>query len=483
MKTDWNSYPSPGFHDELVGPGGGARAAGRALMRYLTEMDGGEIAVRQQAAEIAIKAMGITFTVYHEQDGSIDRAWPLDIIPRTITRKEWQKIEAGLIQRAAALNLFIDDVYHEQRFIKDGLMPASIIATSKNFRSVVKGIKPPLGTWAHICGSDLIRDKDGTVYVLEDNLRVPSGVSYMLENRQVVKRVFPELFESAAILPVDDYPSQLYDMLAALSPRKETRPEVVVLTPGIYNSAYFEHAYLARQMGCELVEGRDLAVDSDDVVYMQTVRGWTRVDVIYRRIDDDFLDQEVFRKDSSLGVPGLMRAWAKGNVALANAPGAGVADDKLVYTYVPDMIKYYLDQDAILPNVPSWRCGEAKQLDHVLCNLESLVVKPVDGSGGYGMLMGPMSTKVERAKFSDSLKADPRSFIAQPIVTLSTVPTLVNDKLEPRHVDLRPFILSGPQTSVTTGGLTRVALRKGSLVVNSSQGGGSKDTWIVDTDS
>ena len=353
MKTDWTSYPSPGFHDELVGPGGGARAAGRALMRYLTEMDGGEIAVRQQAAELAIKAMGITFTVYHEQDGSIDRAWPLDIIPRTISRKEWQKIEAGLIQRAAALNLFINDVYHEQKFIKDGLMPASIIATSKNFRANVRGIKPPLGTWAHICGSDLIRDKDGTVYVLEDNLRVPSGVSYMLENRQVVKRVFPELFESAAILPVDDYPSQLYDMLAALSPRKETRPEVVVLTPGIYNSAYFEHAYLARQMGCELVEGRDLAVDSDDCVYMQTVRGWTRVDVIYRRIDDDFLDQEVFRKDSSLGVPGLMRAWAAGKVALANAPGAGVADDKLVYTYVPDMIKYYLGEDAILPNVPS----------------------------------------------------------------------------------------------------------------------------------
>jgi uncharacterized circularly permuted ATP-grasp superfamily protein len=488
MKTDWTSYTAPGFHDELVGPGGGARAAGRALMRCLTEMDGDEIAVRQQAAELAIKAMGITFTVYHDsQDGSpagsIDRAWPLDIIPRTISRKEWQRIEAGLKQRAAALNLFIDDVYHEQKFIKDGHMPASIIHTSKNYRAVVKGIRPPLGTWAHICGSDLIRDKDGTVYVLEDNLRVPSGVSYMLENRQVVKRVFPELFESAAILPVDDYPSQLYDMLSALSPRQHGRPEVVVLTPGIYNSAYFEHAYLARQMGCELVEGRDLAVDSDDCVYMQTVHGWTRVDVIYRRIDDDFLDQEVFRKDSALGVPGLMRAWASGNVALANAPGAGVADDKLVYTYVPDMIKYYLDEDAILPNVPSWRCGEEQQLAHVLDNLEQLVVKPVDGSGGYGMLMGPMSTRSERGKFADSLKADPRSFIAQPVVTLSTVPTLVSDRLEPRHVDLRPFILSGRETNVTTGGLTRVALRKGSLVVNSSQGGGSKDTWIVDTES
>src|SRR4051794_16658835 len=482
MKTDWTSYTPPGFHDELVGPGGGARAAGRVLMRYLTEMDGNEIAVRQQAAELAIKAMGITFTVYHEQDGSIDRAWPLDIIPRTISRREWQKIEAGLIQRAAALNLFIDDVYHQQKFIKAGHMPASIIHTSKNFRANVKGIKPPLGTWAHICGSDLIRDKDGTVYVLEDNLRVPSGVSYMLENRQVVKRVFPDLFESAAILPVDDYPSQLYDMLTALSPRTQARPEVVVLTPGIYNSAYFEHAYLARQMGCELVEGRDLAVDSDDVVYMQTVRGWTRVDVIYRRIDDDFLDPEAFRSDSTLGVPGLMRAWAAGKVALANAPGAGVADDKLVYTYVPDMIKYYLDQAPILPNVPSWRCREKKELDHVLGHLDSLVVKPVDGSGGYGMLMGPMSTQRERSSFTTQLKSDPRSFIAQPVITLSTVPTFDGDRIEPRHVDLRPFILSGRKTYVTTGGLTRVALRQGSLVVNSSQGGGSKDTWIVDTE-
>jgi uncharacterized circularly permuted ATP-grasp superfamily protein len=482
MKTDWNSYPSPGVHDELVGPGGRARAAGRTLLRHLAELGGEEIAVRQQAAELAIKAMGITFTVYHEQEGSIDRAWPLDIIPRTITRKEWQRIEAGLIQRAAALNRFIDDVYHEQRAIRDGIVPASIIETSKNYRRNCRGISPPLSVWAHICGSDLIRDKDGTVYVLEDNLRVPSGVSYMLENREVVKRVFPEMFESAAILPVDDYPSQLFDMLAALSPRRESHPEVVVLTPGIYNSAYFEHSYLARQMGCELVEGRDLAVGSDDCVYMQTVRGWTRVDVIYRRIDDDFLDPELFRADSSLGVPGLMRAWAKGNVALANAPGAGVADDKLVYTYVPDLIRYYLDEDAILPNVPSWRCGEPRQLEHVLANLEKLVVKPVDGSGGYGMLMGPASSQRERERFAASLQADPRSFIAQPVVTLSTVPTLVHDRLEPRHVDLRPFILSGPRTSVTTGGLTRVALRRGSLVVNSSQGGGSKDTWIVDTE-
>jgi len=482
MRIDWTSYSAPGLHDELIGPGGGARVAGRALARYLTELGGREIGVRQQAAELAIKAMGITFTVYHEQGGSIDRSWPLDIVPRTITRKEWNRIDAGLRQRVAAINRFIDDIYHEQRIIADGILPISIIASSRNFRPNCMGVTPPARCWAHICGSDLIRGSDGTVFVLEDNLRVPSGVSYMIENRQVMKRVFPELFDSAAILPVDDYPGQLYDMLAALSPRPQERPEVVVLTPGIYNSAYFEHAYLARQMGCELVEGRDLAVGDDDCVYMQTTRGSQRVDVIYRRIDDDFLDPEAFRADSTLGVPGLMRAWSKGKVALANAPGAGVADDKLVYTYVPDMIRYYLDETPILPNVPSWRCGEPKELEHVLAHLESLVVKPVDGSGGYGMLMGPMSTQRERTQFAAQLKAAPRNFIAQPVITLSTVPTFVGDRLEPRHVDLRPFILSGASTYVTTGGLTRVALRKGSLVVNSSQGGGSKDTWIVDTE-
>jgi uncharacterized circularly permuted ATP-grasp superfamily protein len=482
MSIDWAAYPVRDQHDELVGPGGGARAAARALVRYLSELGKDEIGARQQAAELAIKEMGITFTVYHEQDGSIDRAWPLDIIPRTIALKEWTRIEAGLKQRVAALNRFIDDVYHEQRIVAAGVFPASIIATSRNYRPMCAGIRPPHGCWAHICGSDIVRGKDGTVYVLEDNLRVPSGVSYMIENRQVVKRVFPELFESAAILPVDDYPSQLYEMLVALAPRRDRRPELVVLTPGIYNSAYFEHAYLARQMGCELVEGRDLAVHDDDCVYMRKIRGWTRIDVIYRRVDDDFLDPTVFRSDSTLGVPGLMRAWAKGNVALANAPGAGVADDKLVYTYVPDMIRYYLDEAPILPNVPSWRCSDPAELDHVLAHLDSLVVKPVDGSGGYGMLMGPAASQRERSEFAAQLKANPRNFIAQPVISLSTVPTFVGDRIEPRHVDLRPFILSGAKTFVTTGGLTRVALRQGSLVVNSSQGGGSKDTWVVDTE-
>ncbi|MEJ0008483.1 MAG: circularly permuted type 2 ATP-grasp protein [Steroidobacteraceae bacterium] len=331
MRIDWTSYSAPGLHDELIGPGGGARVAGRALARYLTELGGGEIGVRQQAAELAIKAMGITFTVYHEQGGSIDRSWPLDIVPRTIARKEWNRIEAGLRQRVIAINRFIDDIYHQQRIIADGIMPISIIASSRNFRPNCMGVSPPASCWAHICGSDLIRGADGTVYVLEDNLRVPSGVSYMIENRQVVKRVFPELFDSAAILPVDDYPGHLYDMLAALSPRPQDRPEVVVLTPGIYNSAYFEHAYLARQMGCELVEGRDLTVADDDCVYMQTTRGAQRVDVIYRRIDDESFSV----RTRPWECPGLMRAWANGKVALANAPGAGVADDKLVYTYVP----------------------------------------------------------------------------------------------------------------------------------------------------
>jgi uncharacterized circularly permuted ATP-grasp superfamily protein len=334
--------------------------------------------------------------------------------------------------------------------------------------------------WAHVCGSDLVRGADGTMYVLEDNLRVPSGVSYMLENRQVIKRVFPELFEENTILPVDDYPAQLYDTLRAIAPAGVENPEVVVLTPGIYNSAYFEHSYLAQQMGCELVEGRDLAVGDDDRVYMRTIVGWSRVHVIYRRIDDLFLDPEVFNKDSALGVPGLMRAWRAGNVALANAPGAGVADDKLVYTFVPAMIRYYLGEEAILPNVPSYLCADTKQREYVLANLATLVVKPTNESGGYGMLMGPKSTAEERRQFAELVRKNPRNYIAQPVVQISTTPSLIEDRVEPRHVDLRPFILSGTETQVTTGGLTRVAMRKGSLVVNSSQGGGSKDTWIVE---
>jgi len=427
--------------------------------------------------------MGITFTVYSEEEGSIDRSWPFDIIPRIIARNEWQLIEKGLKQRVNALNFFIDDIYHKQQIIKDGVFPDTLIADSKNFRPQCVGVNPPQGIWAHICGSDLVRDKDGTVYVLEDNLRVPSGVSYMLENRLVMKRMFPDLFEDYSIMPVDDYPSQLYDMLASLSPRRVNQPEIVVLTPGVYNSAYFEHAYLAQQMGAELVEGSDMVVEKDNIVYMRTVEGLTRVDVIYRRIDDLFIDPEAFDPDSVLGVPGLMRAWKEGNVALANAPGAGVADDKVVYAYVPEIIKYYLDEDPLLPNVPTYKCINKEERDYVVENIDKLVVKPANESGGYGMLIGPQANKEERKKFINLIRHDPRNYIAQPLLTLSTAPTLIGNRVEPRHLDLRPFILSGKHTYVTMGGLTRVALRKGSTVVNSSQGGGSKDTWIVDMES
>jgi uncharacterized circularly permuted ATP-grasp superfamily protein len=335
--------------------------------------------------------------------------------------------------------------------------------------------------WAHVCGSDLVRDGDGTIYVLEDNLRVPSGVSYMLENRNVVKRVFPSIFSNYRVRPVSEYPSALSMMLESIVPDGRTaKPEVVVLTPGIFNSAYFEHSYLARTMGAELVEGGDLVVGDDDCVYMRTIDGLTRVDAIYRRIDDSFIDPEVFRPDSMLGVPGIMRAWRAGNVALANAPGSGVADDKVVYSYLPEIIRYYMGEDAIIPNVPTWRCSDAKQLEHVIENIAELVVKPANESGGYGMLVGPHATQREHATFRDLLRADPRNYIAQPTLSLSTAPTLCDDQLEPRHLDLRPFILQGDRISVTAGGLTRVAMRRGSLVVNSSQGGGSKDTWIVD---
>ena len=481
MPIRWKNYQTKDFYDELVGRGGRPRPASAGLCKYLSSLKDREIEERKSAAELAIHVMGVTFTVYSEEGGSIDRAWPFDIIPRVIAKSEWDRIEAGLKQRVTALNMFIDDIYHEQRIVKDKIFPRDVLDGSVNFRPQCVGVKPPRRIWAHICGSDLVRDKDGTMYVLEDNLRVPSGVSYMLENRLVMKRVFPELFEDQNILPVDNYSSQLFEMLNSLSPRKAENPEVVVLTPGIYNSAYFEHAYLAQQMGAELVQGSDLVVGDDNCVYMRTIRGPQRVDVIYRRVDDMFLDPEVFRKDSTLGCPGLMRAWKSGKVALANAPGAGVADDKVVYAYVPKMIRYYLDQDPIIENVPTYLCMNKDERDFTLANLDKLVVKPANESGGYGMLVGPHASKKERDKFARLIRKDARNYIAQPTLSLSTTPTLVDNHVEPRHVDLRPFILSGEQVTTTTGGLTRVALRKGSLVVNSSQGGGSKDTWIVDT--
>jgi uncharacterized circularly permuted ATP-grasp superfamily protein len=476
--SDWSTYHTGAFHDELIGPDGQPRAATGTLAAHLAALSPRMLKTRQDAAERAITEMGITFTVYSEGE-NIDRAWPFDIIPRVIPANEWAEIDRGLRQRLTALNMFIDDLYHEQRILADGRVPRELIESSPDFRRECIGARPRYGVWAHVCGSDLVRDGDGTVYVLEDNLRVPSGVSYMLENRSVTKRVFPELFRDQVIAPVDDYPSDLFDTLTALSPRPDDDPEVVVLTPGIFNSAYFEHAYLAQRMGAELVEGGDLLVDSDDCVYMRTVSGLKRVDTIYRRINDGFLDPEALRKDSMLGVAGLIRAWRKGNVALANAPGAGVADDKLIYTFVPEMIRYYLDQDPIIPNVPTWRCSDPEDLQHVLKNLAKLVVKPANESGGYGMLVGPHASAAEVENFAALIAANPRNYIAQPTLALSTVPTVCAGAIEPRHVDLRPFILQARDTAVTAGGLTRVALRKGSLVVNSSQGGGSKDTWIV----
>jgi uncharacterized circularly permuted ATP-grasp superfamily protein len=478
MKSIWENYKTDSAYDELMCSEFQPRQISYRLCQYLNSLTKSDIDKRKMAAELAILEMGISFTVYSDE-GNIDRAWPFDIIPRIISSTEWRKIERGLKQRLTALNCFIADVYDQQEFIKAGKMPAEIINSSKNFRKECIGMKPRHNVWANICGTDLVRDKDGVMYVLEDNLRVPSGVSYMLENRVITKRVFPELLQNIDILPIDDYPGRLQGMLASLAPDHIQKPQIVVLTPGIYNSAYFEHAYLAQQMGAQLVEGGDLVVNDDDCVYMRTIEGLEKVDVIYRRIDDDFLDPEVFRKDSALGVPGLMRAWKAGNVSLANAPGAGVADDKVVYAYVPEMIRYFLNEEPILPNVPTYLCDDPEQLDYVLAHLQELVVKPANESGGYGMIVGPHASNKEINAFREIIKKNPRNYIGQPTLAISTAPTLCKGKLEPRHIDLRPFILQGENTFVTAGGLTRVALKKGSLVVNSSQGGGSKDTWII----
>jgi uncharacterized circularly permuted ATP-grasp superfamily protein len=474
----WDEYTSDGCWDEMVADGR-ARPECAGVADHLASLSLEELGQRQKAAELAIEARGITFTVYSEA-GNIDRAWPFDVIPRVISASEWRTISSGLVQRLTALNMFIDDLYGDQKVIRDGVFPAELLADSVNFRRQCVGMKPAFGVWAHVCGSDLVRGADGTMYVLEDNLRVPSGVSYMLENRAVTKRVFADLFRHLDIHPVDGYPARLFDLLASLSPRPGEVPTIALLTPGVFNSAYFEHAYLAQQMGVHLVEGADLMVDDDDVVSVHTIAGPARVDVIYRRIDDLFLDPEVFRPDSTLGVPGLMRAWRAGNVAIANAPGAGVADDKVVYAFVPKLIEYYLGEEARIENVPTFLCLDPVQRQHVLSNLREFVVKPANESGGYGVFVGSKATDEDCELVRAQVEADPRNWIAQPIINLSTAPTLVDGSLRPRHLDLRPFILSGRTSYVTEGGLTRVALREGSLVVNSSQGGGSKDTWIVD---
>jgi uncharacterized circularly permuted ATP-grasp superfamily protein len=468
-----------GMWDELIDADGAPRPAATRLVEQLRSLGSAELQQRQDLAELDIVGMGITFTVYSDGRG-IDRSWPFDIVPRVIGADEWRRTEAGLKQRLRALNMFIDDLYHDQRVVADGVFPAGLLENSVNFRPQCIGISPKHGVWAHISGSDLVRDADGTMYVLEDNLRVPSGVSYVLENRAISKRAFADLFEQQSILPVDAYTDELKRMLASLAPEGVYDPTVVVLTPGIYNSAYFEHSFLAQRMGAALVEGADLVVGDDDCVYMRTIGGRERVHVIYRRIDDNFLDPEVFRPDSALGVPGLMRAWRAGTVGIANAPGAGVADDKVVYAWVPDLIRYYLGEEPLLPNVPTYRCLYPDERQYVVEHIEELVVKPANESGGYGLLIGNRATRAEIEETIANIEADPRNWVAQPILSLSTAPTLCDGEIEPRHVDLRPFILSGATQYVTAGGLTRVALRRGSLVVNSSQGGGSKDTWIVE---
>jgi uncharacterized circularly permuted ATP-grasp superfamily protein len=476
----FEQYQPGSFFDEMFEAGSEPRAAARALVQLIETMTDGELLRRQQSAERALLHMGITFNVYGDSAGT-ERIFPFDLVPRIVAAAEWNGIEQGLRQRIRALNLFIDDVYHGQKIVKDGVIPAEIIGTASSFRKQCIDMNPPGGVWCHITGTDLVRDRSGQIYVLEDNLRCPSGVSYVLQNRVVMKRTFPQVFESSRIRPVDDYPSRLRDMLESLAPASIESPRVVVLTPGIHNSAYFEHSFLAQQMGVELVEGRDLVV-SDGLVWMRTTKGFERVDVIYRRIDDDFLDPKTFRSDSVLGVPGLMDVYRTGRVALVNAPGTGVADDKVVYAYVPKIVKYYLGEEILLPNVPTFVCAEEGERKHVLAHLPELVVKAANESGGYGMLVGPYSTKDQQAEFAARIDANPRNYIAQPTLSLSRVPTIVNGCFQGRHVDLRPYILYGRDIFVLPGGLTRVALKEGSLVVNSSQGGGSKDTWVIADD-
>ncbi len=477
MKQEWSQYDPQLLYDELIESRQQSRDHSRKLVNYLQNLSQDDFRHRVADSERVIREMGITFTIYSDA-GNIDRAWPFDIIPRTISGSEWQRTETGLKQRIRALNMFIQDVYNGQQAIRDGVIPEDVVMQSKGYREACVGLTPPHGVWANICGSDLVRHRDGVMYVLEDNLRVPSGVAYMLENRRITKRVLPEIFNLLPISPVSDYPAHLYEMLASLRPDLE-HPTIALLTPGIYNSAYFEHAYLAQQAGLVLLEGADLVVGSDGYVYMKTIQGPERVDVIYRRIDDDFIDPEVFREDSMLGVPGVMRAWREGKVAIANAPGCGVADDKVIYAYVPDMIRYYLGEEPSLPNVPTWVCRREEDREYVLEHLPELVVKPANESGGYGMLVGPHSTPEKIAEFRQLIQENPNNYIAQPTLSLSVNPTWCEDGIAPRHLDLRPFILSGKDIYVTPGGLTRVAMRAGSLVVNSSQGGGSKDTWIV----
>lgn len=465
--------------DELFAEGGRAHDFCRVLVDRLGRLNANEFLERRSSADLVFINNGVTFSVYSDRRGT-EKIFPFDLIPRPVHGDEWDRLEAGLVQRIRALNLFLDDVYHDQRILKEDVIPANLVLESKGYRREMIGFSPPGKQYLHVVGTDLIRDRDGNFLVLEDNGRSPSGVSYVIENRVVMKKVFPQLFQQCRVRRVEDYPRHLWESLSSVAPPgAEDPPCVVLMSPGPYNSAYFEHCFLARHMGIELVFGQDLFVH-DDQVFLKTTRGPERVDVIYRRIDDDFLDPQAFRPDSMLGVPGLMKAYRAGNVTLANAVGTGVADDKAIYPFVEDMIRFYLSEEPLLKNVPTYICARPDDLAYTLDHLPELVVKAVNESGGYGMLMGPWATSQQCAEFAEKLRQNPRNYIAQPVVTLSTCPTWTDEGLAPRHVDLRPYIVSGKSTWVLPGGLTRTALVKGSLVVNSSQGGGSKDTWVLE---
>ena len=479
MKLSFDNYQQDGFYDEMFKADGSVRPYYRRLLQRFSKLSVQDFDARRQLADLLFFNEGVTFTVYGDKRG-VERIFPFDLMPRIIPDREWQQIEAGLTQRITALNLFLKDIYNDQLILKDKIIPEYIVKQSKHFRKEMIGLKTPRDIYIHVCGTDLVRNSDGQYYVLEDNARCPSGVSYVLENRHTLRRVFPNLFERYGVRPVEQYPHELLKMLQYIAPRDKPNPTIAVLTPGIYNSAYFEHSYLAQQMGVEIVEGRDLIVQ-DRNVYMRTSRGMKQVDVIYRRIDDDFLDPKVFKKDSLLGVPGIFDAYRAGNVNLANAVGTGISDDKVMYYYVPQMIKYYLDQDPILPNVPTYLACVPEDQKYILENIEKLVIKPANESGGYGLLIGPQSTRYTQNKFKNLIKQQPENYVAQPTLGLSRHACYVDENLfEGRHIDLRPYILYGEKVSIIPGGLTRVALKKGSLVVNSSQGGGSKDTWVLE---
>ncbi len=473
----FSAYQLDHAYDEMFTPDGAPRPPYDLLYRRLLELTPAELQQRQQAADLSFLHQGITFTVYSDTRGT-ERIFPYDLIPRILAAAEWDVVERGLIQRITALNLFLHDIYHKAQILADRVVPFDLVFSSKHYRREMRDLDVPHGVYVAVVGTDLIRLPDGRFAVLEDNLRVPSGASYMLANRQVMKRVFPLLFDHYNVRPLDYYPQALLTALRDLAPARHAEPNIVLLSPGVYNSAYFEHTFLARQMGITLVEGRDL-VTHDNTAYMRTTAGLQRVDVIYRRIDDDFIDPLVFRKDSMLGVPGLFNAYRAGNVTLANAIGTGVADDKAVYAHVPAIIRYYLGEDPILPNIETYQCADEAQRRHVLAHLDELVVKAVGESGGYGMLIGPHSTAEGREEFRRLILANPRNYIAQPTIALSRAPCFLDGRVEARHVDLRPYILHGKRVTIAPGGLTRVALRRGSLVVNSSQGGGSKDTWVL----